>query len=267
MLRRALFLWGLGHIAIGERRGWLLAIAEVAALGGLVLLAGTFLEGDRSSLVFVALVAFFMAWGAQAVHAYLRAEDLGASPGGAVQVLALAPLAVLVFTFFWSAAGRYGTSAAVLQQYASAWREGRPLVAAALYVSPPDAARLGDRWDADEEYVRERLAFYGQAEVDRDGRGGQDPTDPLQAIEFRLPTEEDPLVDEGTLPTSVSAEVVLVRRTSVRSSFFGLFPIAAQQSVPLERVGVVTLIPVRAVTLLGDVEEWRWRIAEVDIGR
>ena len=145
-MRRALLAWGLGHLALGDRRGLVLLALEVAGLALIAVLTAAFLEGSRATLVFAALAVFFGVWGAQAVDAQRRAVDAGGRPGGAVLLLALTPIAATVMTGFWLVGGSSGSPEATLQRYVSAWQNGRADVADPLFLSPPGVAALRTRW-------------------------------------------------------------------------------------------------------------------------
>ena len=136
VLRRGLFIWGLGHIAIGDKRGWLLMALQPLVIVGLLLIAVQLIDGTRWIIVFLPLVAILAFWLAQAIHAYRRAVELGAKPGGEMQAAAFLPVAVAVLTVFWLVGGRHGSPAATLEAYAVALLTGKSDAAAHLYVSP-----------------------------------------------------------------------------------------------------------------------------------
>ena len=256
MLRRSLLLWGLGHLALGDPRGWLLVAAEIAAaaalVGGLVTLGAT----NAAGWLFIGLVAFFAAWGAQAVAAYRRAVALGGRPGGAVGILGLAPAAVIVFTGYWLLAGSAGSPAATLQRYVSAWRDDRPELAAALFQAPREPAAVKLEWRAQEAYLRSRLleltATLGPA-------SGLDPDRPFAALVFDFPEAAGPSGEPpGPLrPGTTSRAVVeIIRRETVRESFFGLVPTAAQRTVIVERIGEVVLRAESPLTAVSGALVW-----------
>ena len=67
VLRAAIVGWGLGHVMLGDRRGWLLLILQPVAIGAVALLALGLIDGTRWLIVFPPLVALFVFWIAQAV--------------------------------------------------------------------------------------------------------------------------------------------------------------------------------------------------------
>src|SRR6188474_346312 len=126
VLRRGLLIWGLGHIAIGDRRGWLLMALQPLVIVGLLMVAVQLIDGTRWVLAFRV---------AQAIHAYRKAVELGAKPGGELQAALFLPVAVGVLTLFWLIGGRHGSPTATLEAYAVAFLTGKPEAAAHLYVT------------------------------------------------------------------------------------------------------------------------------------
>src|SRR5829696_7152173 len=94
VLRRGLFIWGLGHVSIGDRRGWLLMLIQPLVVLGLLIVGAQLIDGTRWVIVFPPLAATLAFWVAQAVHAYRRAVELGAQPGGELQPALFLPVAV-----------------------------------------------------------------------------------------------------------------------------------------------------------------------------
>ena len=263
VLRRALLVWGLGHLALGDARGWALAALEVLALAGLAVLGAALGEGIGSSWVFLGLVAFFAGWGGQAIDAYRRAVELGARRGGAIQLLALAPAAIVAFSGFWLVAAGGATPAATLQRYVAAWRGGRPDEANRLFLSPPGSSVLAERWKRDESYLRNRLV---ELTATLGPGSALDPERPLESLvfEFTAPrgAQRNGGRDEGE---TAEAVVEFVRPVTVRDSFFGLFPTASQRIVVLERVGRVRLRTTRSRPPVGP-SSVVWRLESVDLG-
>ncbi|MDQ3870605.1 MAG: hypothetical protein M3301_03180 [Chloroflexota bacterium] len=232
------------------------------ALAGLVLLGAALVEGNRSSWVFLGLVGFFAAWGAQAIDAYRRAVELGVRRGGAIQLLALAPAVIAAFTGFWLVGGGSASPAATLQRYVAVWRQGQADQANELFVSPPGGAALAARWKRDETYLRNRLVELGA----RLGPGSAlDPDRPLDSLVFELVTTRETRSGGGTEGETAEAAVEFVRPVTVRDSFFGLFPTASQRTVVLEQVGLVRLRTVRFVPALGPAS-LVWRVESVEFG-
>ena len=261
MLRRALLVWGLGHLAIGDRRGWLLLLLQLAGIAGIVLLAAALLEGDRDIVVFLALVAFLVAWAGQAIDAHRRAVLLGSPDGGAIQILALAPVAIGAMTLFWLVAGTGGTPAAVLQRYVSAWRQDQPAAARELFLAAPDAAQLDAQWDGQSAYLTTRLT---QLAGSLGTASGIDPRQPWTSLLFQ--PDLPPGTRQASAPgTEAVIGIQVVRQVTVRGSFFGLFPTASQESRPIERIGTVMLRAVPREPVLGLSGGVVWRIVSVDV--
>jgi hypothetical protein len=259
VLRLALIGWGLGHLALGDRRGALLLAGEVAGGAGLFLLAAAFIEGARYPWVYLGLVAFFAAWAWQAVDAHRRAVEAGGSPGGAIQAVLLAPVALVAFTGFWLVGGTGGSPAAPLRAYVAAWRDGRPAAASRLFVDQPAPDALGAQWAGEQLYLRGRAATLA-----RGGRAEDlDPNRPLDALVFEI----DPIApgSAGSVDgATANATVEFVRQETVSGSFFGLVPTASQRRVVLERVGSIVLRAVERPTVLG-IPDVVWRIESVSL--
>lgn len=244
----------------------MLLLLEVAALAALVVVGAALLEGSRAELVFLGIVGFLAAWGGQAIGAYREAVARGARPGGAIAILALAPVAAGALTGFWLLAGTAGSPSALLERYVSAWREGRTEQASTLFLDPAHASALAERWSLEEAYIRARLAAlaarYGPT-------GGLDPAQPFANLTFVSVGPADP--GGGRLPArpAVSVarfEVRLFRRVPVRGTFFG-FPTASQRSETLEQVGTATLRSVVVPPPLGiGPPSPVWRIESFSIG-
>jgi hypothetical protein len=256
VLRRALLGWGLGHMALGDRRGVLLLAAETAGVAGLAFLVAYFAEGELSPWVYVAIVAFLAVWGWQAVDAYRRAVELGGVPGGAIQALALAPVALVAFTGFWLFAGSGSSPAAALREYVAAWRDRRPEAASELFVGPVDPGVLAAQW------IGQRLYLSGRAAALARGRTTNlDPSRPLDGLVFEI--TEGPAAP-STGDRQAEAVVEFVRQETVSGSFFGLFPTATQRSVVLERIGSIRLRTVRRPTPVG-IPDVVWRIDSLGV--
>ncbi|MBA2255235.1 MAG: hypothetical protein H0W07_08985 [Chloroflexi bacterium] len=264
MLRRALLVWGLGHLAIGDGRGWLLLALQAASVAGISVLATALLESDRDILVFLAVVGYLVVWAGQAVDAHRRAELLGGAPGGAIQILVLAPAAIAALTLFWLVGGSAGSPAAVLQRYVTAWKQDQPAVGRGLFLVPPEPGELGAIWTDQSAYLAMRLTAL-QSSL---GSGsGIDPRQPWTSLLF-VPIE--PASDATGTGVVVPAPdtvigIQIVRQVTVRGSFFGLFPTASQESRPIERIGTVTLRAIAREPVLGVSRGIIWRIDTVDL--
>ncbi|MFI5254658.1 MAG: hypothetical protein ACHQ15_04295 [Candidatus Limnocylindrales bacterium] len=254
----ALIGWGLGHIALSDRRGWLLLLAEVVALALLVGVGLPRLEGDAVDGLFLAVVLFFLAWAAQAVDAYRRAIRSGLAAGGAIWLLALIAVAVVVFGGFWMAGGATATATAALERYVAAWRQDRPEVGDRLLLEPQSAAATAADWAAVGAIIEKRL---GELAATLGDDAGLDPRQPFASLEFRL--LPGPAAGGST---TAEASIVIVRHVSVRSTFLGLFPTATQETEVLDEVGVIELasVPLHPVGALTDWPASRaWRIVSL----
>lgn len=258
VLRRSLLLWGLGHIALGDRRGWLLVIAHPLGVLTLAVLALLLIEGTRWMLVFPALLLLLVVWFGQAFNAYRTAVALGAQPGGELQVALFLPVVLLLVTAFWLLGGSAGSPATTLRAYVSAWEDGRGDGAAMLFAAPTDPTTLVTRWAAENAYLRQHVAV---AAATYGAQSGIDPAQPFNSLRF---SEAVPTTGEMAVVT-----VELVRRQRVETVLLGFIPTATQQTVVVEELGTVRLraLPVEAP---GGLEWLRtgsrvWRIDSVDI--
>ncbi|CAN5590422.1 hypothetical protein BH20CHL6_BH20CHL6_00650 [soil metagenome] len=210
---------------------------ELGALLVIVLAGVVFAQGSGSVAVFLGIVAFLGVWGGQAVHAHRSAVARGARPGGAIQILALAPVAIVVVTGFWLEAGSAASPAATLERYVSAWREGRTAVAEGLFVEPTSGSALVRVWAEDDTYLRDRVSALAD-QIDADGgpdaEGGLDAERPFESLQFVA-------VQEAIDDRSASFEMTIVRRVTVDSTFLGIFPAAALETQPMEVVGRIEL--------------------------
>ncbi len=252
-------VWGLGHIAIGDRRGWLLLLSQPLAIAGLLLICVQLMDGTRWLVILPPLAMLLVVWLAQAIHAYRRAVELGARPGGELQAALFLPLAVTVLTTFWLIGGRQGSPTATLEGYVVAWMSGRAEIAANLYVTPPAPQSLDEAWSAQSAYLADRVARlasqFGPA-------SGLDPTEPFDNLRFGEP------VAVGPGRQVVDVDIVRLRR--VETMVLGIVPTASQQTVLVERAGTITLelVPQAPLAWLpfGRLDSQSWRIAEISIG-
>lgn len=237
----------------------MLLLIQPLAIAALILVAAQLIDGTRWLAVFPPLAALLVIWLAQAVHAYRRAVELGAQPGGELQAGFFLPVAVAVLTLFWLVGGRHGSPAATLESYVLAWMSGRPDAAASLYVSPPTTESLGATWNLQAAYLTNRIATlaeqYGPA-------SGLDPERPFDNLRFKEPTPDG--------PGRQRVEVDIVRLQRVETTVLGIVPTAGQQTVLVEQAGVITvaLIPQPPLDWLpvGRLESFAWRISGVTIG-
>ncbi len=259
MLRRGLLVWGLGHLALGDRRGWLLMVLQPISIAGVLLVAAQLIDGTRWLIVLPPLAALLIVWLGQAVHAHQRAIELGATPGGELQAALFLPIAVAVLTAFWLVGGRHGSPAATLEGYVVAWMSGHSETASGLYATHVEPADLEATWDGHFAYLTDRISLlaaqFGPA-------SGLDPTRPFDNLRFR-----DPVT---TGPGRQVVDIDIVRRQRVETTVLGIVPTASQETVIVEQAGVITLSlapqPPAEWLPFGRLESSSWRIGGVTIG-
>jgi hypothetical protein len=230
VLRRALLLWGLGHLAIGDRRGWLLVMAHPLAAVGLLAFAALLIDGTRWMLVFPALLLFLAIWLGQALSVHRQAVALGARPGGELQIALFLPVVLTLVSTFWLVGGSAGSPATTLRRYVSAWENGRTEVAVELFTGPAAAADLASQWLLQEGYLRQRVA---EAAARFGPTSGIDPDQPFNSLRFsELP---------ATSSDSALVDVEIVRRQRVETVLLGFIPTATQMTVVVEELGTIRL--------------------------
>jgi len=259
VLRRGLLIWGLGHISIGDRRGWLLLALQPLVILGLLMVAAQLIDGTRWVIVFPPLAAILAFWVAQAVHAYRRAVELGAKPGGELQAALFLPVAVSVLTIFWLIGGRHGSPTATLEAYAIAWMSGKSDAAAHLYVTPPAADSVASAWASQLDYLGDRVSVLAQQ---YGPTSGLDPTEPYDNLRFGQPTPAG--------PGRQTVEIDIVRSQRVEDTILGIVPTATQENVIVEPIGTITLAlvdePPPDWLPFGRLSSQAWRIEDVSIG-
>jgi hypothetical protein len=128
VLRRALLAWGLGDLALGRRAaGFAWLGAEILAAALIAYLVLGLADTTWYLVPFLAGILFLVAWAAQAVLAFRRAQrSQGAigptpprSPAAAVAWLSV-PL-LLWGTGFWLVAGNSASPAAVVDRFETSW--------------------------------------------------------------------------------------------------------------------------------------------------
>ena len=263
-LRRALLLWGAGHLAMGLRRGWLMLAAEVAFIVALVLFLLPRATGTSDDLVFTTLALFFVAWVAQAVDAYrIAARALDREPPievhgrPALLLLALVIPATLVFTTFWMAAGRGATPESALEHYVVAWRAGEPDRALGYLAAPRSREALDAEWREQGDRIASRLRAIAGVDADR----------PFRNLEFVLgPDGNDGAGSALGSPGMATAAINVVRRVQVHDTFLGLFPTASLRTAVIEQIGTVRLTLVELPPPLGlGPPDHAWRVERVEI--
>jgi hypothetical protein len=210
VLRRALLLWGWGHLSLGDRRGWVLALLQPLAICGLLFLAWPL-------LVF---------WIGQAVHALRRATALGGAPGGELQLVLFLPFVLAVFTAFWLVGGRHGSPGATAQAYMEAWESNQPAAATALYAYPAATSDMSALWQRQRSWLDDAIST-GRATYGDDS--GLDPDRPFNSLRV---TQVN--------PTTFAVE--LVRTERYQTTLLGLVPTAGQRTVVVSPVVTISLV-------------------------
>lgn len=251
-------VWGLGQLAIGDRRGWFLLLAQPLAIAGLFVLAAVLIEGTRWMVVFPALLLLLAAWFGQALSAYRRAVVLGARPGGELQVVGFLPLVVVAVSIFWLIGGSLGAPATTLGRYVSAWENDRSDQAAQLFAEPVSTADIDAMWAAQTAYLEERVTA---AAVEYGPLSGIDPDQPFNSLRF---------TEQPTTAADVSTMAVeIVRRQRVETLLLGFIPTATQETVVVEQMGTINLraLPDPPPTWLAGLNSGArvWLIETVDL--
>ena len=244
---------------LGDRRGWLLLIAQPIAIVGVAALADVLIDGTRWLVVFPPLLALLVFWIGQAVDAHQRALKMGAKPGGEMAIVLLLPIALTLLTGFWLIGGRHGSASATLQSYIEAWIHNRPEAAATLFTPPRTPDSVSIQWATElqllDGHIDAAYATYGD-------ESGLDPNRPFDGLRFRDPVS----VGDGR----VSMTVELVRNERVQTTFLGVIPTAGQQEVVVERDMTIWLqqLPQDPPAWLpfDGLESSSWKITSIDDG-
>ena len=252
-------VWGWGHLALGDRRGWLLALLEPLFIAALFLIAVQLIDGTTWLVVFAPLAVLLTVWLAQALSAYQLAVRMGAASGGEAQVSLFVPVAVTLLTLYWLLGGSHGSPAATVEEYALDWMAMRPADAAQLFVSRPTPADLDATWLAETSFLQSRVE---QAAAEYGPGSGLQPESPFDNLRFGEPTEER----AGLAQVAID----VVRQQEVQTTILGFIPTASQETVTVERAGVITLrlVPQPAPDWLafGRLDSSAWLIESVSIG-
>ncbi len=164
VLRVSLVAWGLGEIALGNRRtglAWL--VAEGVALLLVIVTSLSLADGTAYLVPFLLGSGFVVAWGLQAVLAYRRAlrspaAAPGGDPGPSAGNIAWLGVPLLAWgTLFWLLAAHAATPAAVTDTFLRDW----PAIAEQPERAEPIASRpdaLAAAAAAALERLRERCA-------------------------------------------------------------------------------------------------------------
>jgi hypothetical protein len=244
VLRRSLLIWGWGHIALGDGRGWLLAAIQPLAIAGLLFAAWQLIDGTRWLAVFVPLVALLVLWIGQAVHAHRRALAMGAAPGGELQLALVLPVVLALVSAFWLVGGRHGSPASAVEAYMTAWQSDRPDLAVALYGGGTELSEVADLWGRERAWLVSRIA---QAQADYGPASGLDPARPFSSLRVTQ-----------TGPSLFTVE--LVRSESYQTTILGFIPTAGQRTVV---VAPLLSIAVAEQPQTGYLPSSVWRIAQV----
>ncbi|CAN5776816.1 hypothetical protein BH24CHL5_BH24CHL5_03580 [soil metagenome] len=252
-------MWGLGHLAIGDRRGWLLLVLQPLTIALVLLVAVQLIDGTRWLVALPPLVALIVLWLGQAVHAYQQALDHGWSAGGELQVAWFLPLAAAMLTAFWLLGGKQGSPSATVQGYVDAWIAARPDVARQYFRTPPAPDAMAQTWTEHGTEMRDgltrALARYGPV-------SGIDPAQPFDSLRFR----EAILVRDGREHKAMVGE--LVRSQRVETTVLGVIPTAGQQTVVVEPALIVWLSlerqPAPTWLPIGWLDSYAWKIAAVE---
>ena len=254
MLRRALLFWGLGHLALGDPRGWVLLVLQPLAIASVTWVALQLIDGTRWLVVFAPLLVLLIVWVGQAVDAHRRAIRLGATPGGEMQVAAFLPFALIVLTLFWLVGGRHGSPAATVEAYIEAWMDDRPEAAAALFEAPMPAQHVTLQWTSTSTEI-ERLLESGRNTYGE--QSGLDPDRPFNSL--RVTQVEEPSGGAVFI-------VEIVRSERFATTVLGVIPTAAQRTVVVQPVLSIALVEQTDTSTL--LPNGRWLIAVVyQVGR
>jgi len=245
-------VWGLGHLALGERRGWALLLLEAAWVVALAASALAFLHTDLWLVVFGVLAAFLVAWAAQAVDAFRRARARAVDGSGAGSIFALVPVAVALVTAFWLTGGREATPGGTVEQYVHAWLASQPGVATRLFVTPPTEEALAATWRSDSERLRSRLG---------PDAAGIDLDDTFDDLRF------ESVESTASAGDTVTIELLLVERARVPTTVFGVLPASVPETRVVAVVGraILRRVPVGpSLLVLPAAGAWHLERMEVD---
>jgi hypothetical protein len=235
ILRRALLAWGLGHVALGRTGiGLALMAAEIVAAAIVAWLSIGLADSSGYVVPFLAGMAFIVAWGWQAVHAYhaaLRLQPERAtperSPAAAIGWLSL-PLLVWS-TGFWLVGAEAASPSAVLDRFVTDWTDDD----------------LGQEWPASVVATAQESARTLGSGADR-----------FRDVRVRL------VESDGRRATAVAEAIHFERR---ESTLLGLFP--GSELVPVADRAILSLDLVAGPVELpggGDIGAVRWEIVAAE---
>ena len=233
VLRRSLVAWGLGHLSLGDGRGWALLGLEIAWLTAFGL-SLALLQTDRWLVAYGLLAGFIVAWVAQAVNAYRKARVRSGANTGAAWLLAVAPFVIALLTGFWLFSGAEASPAATFQRYIGAWHHDDAAAAVGLFAQPPDAPTLVGQWEAQESFIAARIDELADANPEF----SLDTENPDTNLRFDL--HDQAAADSGASP--VQFDIHVVRQVSLPTTFFGLVPATRTETRIVDTVGSATLV-------------------------
>ncbi len=250
VLRRALIGWGLGDLALGQRRAaaaWLTAELLAAALVAWLVIG--LAETTAYLVPFLAGCAFLGVWVLQAALAYRRARaargETGPAPvGSPAAAIAWLALPLLVWgTAFWLVGGQAGTPGAVLDRFETAWPDVEAHQLPASLASDPA------------DVTQEARSALATLHADCAARGGSDCSGALGLLrDLRIS-----VTDRGDGTATALAQVVTFERRPTTILGF----ISGTELVPVPQRTVLTLeLATVAAPLPGgvDVGAHRWQI-------
>lgn len=249
--------WGLGHIRLGDRRGWLLLAAEVAWVAVFVASLGL-LSTDRWIVCYALLAGFVVAWLAQAIWAYRLAHARDPRSNGAAWLLALAPVLIVLLTGFWLFAGSLASPAATFERYVGAWQHHDATDAVGLFANPPLAVALAADWRTEDQAIATRVARLAAA----DRRLDLDTVHPQANLRFVLGASPPTPGGDATVRRF---DIQIVHQVSVPGSFLGILPASHTETRVLEVVGSAVLVRQSPGGLADAIGASEWRIQAVSI--
>jgi hypothetical protein len=250
-----LLAWGLGHLRLGDRRGWALLIAEAAWLVTF-LVSLALLPTDRWLVCYALLAGFVIVWVGQAVWSYRIAHARDPGSNGAAWLLALAPVVIVLLTGFWLFAGSLASPAATLERYVGAWQHGDTAGAVRLLAQPRDEGALAADWEFEDAVIAKRVKVLGTA----DARLGLDIDHPDQNVRFEA-EPGDP--SGGADPDIAMFEIQIVHSVSVRSTFLGIVPTSRTETRVLEVLGTAIVVRRDVPGLAAAVGASEWLLQDV----
>jgi hypothetical protein len=253
---RSLAIPGLGLLATGDRSGAAIAVVAVAGLTLAFAIALPYAPGTTVAIPFLIGAAAILAWAGQAVASWRRAARRtarhGLEPGGALVLLAMAPLVAAGATAYWAIAGDGASPAARTAAYVTAWWDGRVESGVAAFAAPPGSTTLEAVWGRQGARLR-NLALSAAAVTGPSG--GIDPDRPFASIR----TTELPLgtaADGGRR----TFRLELVRQVAADGRVLGL-PATSTRLVSVVELGTIDVVRVESAHPVGPLPPiTRWMV-------